>query len=360
MSSIWGNNIKISIFGESHGEAIGAVIDSLPAGLKLDMDKILVQMARRAPGQNKSSTPRKEADFPKILSGVLGGFTTGAPLCAIIENTNTKSGDYQNIDLTPRPSHSDYPAFVKYGGYNDIRGGGHFSGRLTAPMVFSGSVCRQILEEYEIIIGGHIAQIGDVCDKRFDLNNISSELLNLLNQTTFATIDKSAKNAMENKIETARMAQDSVGGIVECAVIGLNVGIGANIFSSVESKLASILFSIPAVKGVEFGLGFGFAEKLGSEVNDQYCVIDGKIKTETNNNGGILGGMTDGAPLVVRVAFKPTPSISKPQSSVNLSTMENTELVIKGRHDPCIVGRALPVVEAAVAIGLLDLILENN
>lgn len=360
MSSIWGNNIKISIFGESHGEAIGAVIDSIPAGLKLDMDKIFVQMARRAPGQGKTSTPRAEKDFPKIISGVQNGFTTGAPICAIIENTNTKSGDYKNISLTPRPSHSDYPAFVKYGGYNDIRGGGHFSGRLTAPLVFAGSICRQILEEYGIVIGGHIAQIGKVHDKGFDLNNISTDLLNSLSQTPFATIDDDAKTQMENAINDARMAQDSIGGIVECATTGLNVGIGANIFSSVESKLSSILFSIPAVKGVEFGLGFNFAEKLGSQVNDQYKTDGEKITTTTNFNGGILGGMTNGAPIVLRVAFKPTPSISKPQQSVDLATMENKELVINGRHDPCIVGRALPVVEAAVAIGLLDLILENN
>lgn len=360
MSSVWGNNIKLSIFGESHGEAIGAVLDSVPAGLKLDMDKILFQMARRAPGQDKTSTPRAEKDFPKIISGVLNGFTTGAPICAIIENTNTKSGDYKNVSLTPRPSHSDYPAFVKYGGYNDVRGGGHFSGRLTAPIVFAGSVCRQILEEYGIIIGGHISQVGNVHDKDFDFNNISADILNSLNRQTFATIDNNAKIEMESAIDDARMAKDSIGGIIECAAIGMNIGVGANIFSSVESKLSSILFSIPAVKGVEFGLGFGFAEKRGSEVNDQYKTDGEKITTETNFNGGILGGMTDGAPIVVRVAFKPTPSISKPQQSVDLCAMENKTLEIHGRHDPCIVGRALPVVEAAVAIGLLDLILENN
>lgn len=359
MSSMWGNNIKISIFGESHGEAIGVVIDSLPAGLKLDMDKILLQMARRAPGQDRTTTPRCEKDTPKIISGVLNGTTTGAPLCAIIENTNTKSADYSNISLVPRPSHSDYPAFIKYGGYNDIRGGGHFSGRLTAPLVFAGSVCRQILEEKGISIGAHISQIGNVKDEMFDMNNISKELLSDLSSRKFATIDKSKAESMRSVIEQARLSLDSVGGTVECAVIGMPVGVGSNIFTSVESKIASMIFSIPAVKGIEFGIGFKFVESNASAVNDEYEIENGKIKTKTNNNGGILGGMTNGAPIVFRTAFKPTPSISKVQNSVDLNKMENTQLEINGRHDPCIVGRALPVVEAAAAIAILDLLFDN-
>lgn len=355
MSSVWGTNIKLSVFGESHGPAIGVVIDSLPAGAELDMEQIYVQMARRAPGQDKTTTARAEKDLPRIVSGVLNGVTTGAPLCALIENTNTHSRDYADLSVMPRPSHSDYPAYVKYKGYNDIRGGGHFSGRLTAPIVFAGAVCRQILAQKGVVIGGHIAQIGPVEDEKFELNNISKELLKTLSETSFATISSAAGLAMKNVILKAKMEQDSVGGIVECAAVGLSVGVGSNIFTTVESVLSSLFFAIPAVKGVEFGLGFGFAGEQASRVNDQYQVQGGEIKTATNYNGGVLGGMTNGAPVVARVAFKPTPSISLPQDSVNLATNEPEKLVIHGRHDPCIVGRALPVVEACMAIGLLDL-----
>lgn len=355
MSSEFGKNIKLSIFGESHGEVIGCVIDGLPSGIELDMDKIYVDMARRAPGKDKSSTPRLEKDIPNIISGVLNNVTTGAPLTMVIQNTNTKSGDYSNLMTLPRPSHSDYPAYVKYGGNNDVCGGGHFSGRLTAPLVFAGAVAKQILSDKGITIGAHIAKIGSVSDDMFDKNNISAELLNELNTQSFSTISADAQAKMRDVIEDARLNQDSIGGAVECAAIGLPVGIGANIFSTVESQLASILFGIPAVKGVEFGAGFDFAQMTGSQANDAYCVKDGKIALETNNNGGVLGGMTSGAPIVLSVAIKPTPSISKPQKTVNLQTMEEETLVIKGRHDPCIVARAVPVVEAAVAFGLLDM-----
>ncbi|MCH5321015.1 MAG: chorismate synthase [Eubacterium sp.] len=357
MSSEFGKNIKLSIFGESHGEAIGCVIDGLLAGIKLDMDKIYVDMKRRAPGQDKSATPRLEKDIPHILSGVLDGVTTGAPLAMIIENTNTKSGDYSNLMTVPRPSHSDYPAYVKYEGHNDIRGGGHFSGRLTAPLVFAGAVAKQILNKKGITIGAHIAKIGDVQDEMFDKNDISAELLNSLSSVPFSTISDDAQEKMREVIEKVRLNQDSVGGVIECAVVGLPVGVGANIFSTVESHLSSIVFAIPAVKGVEFGAGFDFANMTGSQANDAYCINDGKVALKTNNNGGILGGMTTGAPLVLSVVIKPTPSISIPQQSVNLQTMEEETLVINGRHDPCIVPRALPVVEAAVAFGLLDLMM---
>lgn len=357
MSSNFGDNIKLSIFGESHGEAIGCVIDGLPSGVKLDMDKIYLDMSRRAPGKDRTATPRLEKDIPHIISGVLNGVTTGAPLAMIIENTNTKSGDYSNLMTVPRPSHSDYPAYVKYNGNNDIRGGGHFSGRLTAPIVFAGAVAKQILAKKGITVGAHILRVGNVVDEKFDKLNVDRETLENLSKKSFSTLSPEAEKYMRNEIEKARLDCNSVGGIVECAAVGLPVGVGANIFSTVESKLSSILFGIPAVKGVEFGTGFGFSKMLGSDANDQYCIKDGKVALMSNNNGGVLGGMTNGAPIVVSVAFKPTPSIAKKQKSVNLQTMKEEELVIKGRHDPCIVPRAVPVVEGAVAFGLLDLMI---
>lgn len=357
MSSDFGKNIRFSIFGESHGEAIGCVINGLPAGISLDMDKIYLDMSRRAPGKDKTATPRLEKDIPHILSGVLDGVTTGAPLAMEIKNTNTKSGDYSNLMTVPRPSHSDYPAHVKYGGNNDIRGGGHFSGRLTAPLVFAGAVAKQVLALKGVTVGAHIAKIGSAEDKMFDKNNIDKSLLDSLSSSAFSVIDEDAEVRMRAVVEDARLAQDSVGGVIECAAIGLPVGIGANMFSTVESHIASILFGIPAVKGVEFGAGFGFADMNGSEANDPYGIADGRVTLLSNNNGGVLGGMTSGAPVVVSVAIKPTPSISQPQKSVNLQTMKEETLVINGRHDPCIVPRAVPVVEAAVAFALLDLMM---
>lgn len=357
MSSVIGDKIKLSIFGESHGEAIGCVIDGLPAGIKIDMNAVYKDMQRRAPGKDKTATPRLEKDIPHILSGMLDNVTTGAPLAMVIENTNTKSGDYSNLMTVPRPSHSDYPAYVKYGGNNDVRGGGHFSGRLTAPLVFAGSVAKQILSQRGVAIGAHIKQIGSVCDAVSDLNKIDKPLLDTLSSSTFSLIDETKEQAMRDEIEKARLNLDSIGGIIECFAVGLPVGLGGNMFDTVEGKLASILFGVPAVKGVEFGLGFGFADKRASEVNDEYEIKDGRVATLSNNNGGVLGGMTDGAPLSVSVAIKPTPSIAKKQKSVNLLTMENAELEIHGRHDPCIVVRAVPVIECAVALGLLDLMM---
>lgn len=357
MSSVIGDKIKLSIFGESHGEAIGCVIDGLPAGIKIDMNAVYKDMQRRAPGKDKTATPRLEKDIPHILSGMLDNVTTGAPLAMVIENTNTKSGDYSNLMTVPRPGHSDYPAYVKYGGNNDIRGGGHFSGRLTAPLVFAGSVAKQILSQMGVTIGAHIKQIGSVCDAVSDLNKTDKSLLDTLSSSTFSLIDETKEQAMRDEIEKARLSLDSVGGIIECFAVGLPVGLGGNMFDTVEGKLASILFGVPAVKGVEFGIGFGFAEKRASEVNDQYEIKNGRVATLSNNNGGVLGGMTDGAPLSVSVAIKPTPSIAKKQKSVNLLTMENAELEIHGRHDPCIVVRAVPVIECAVALGLLDLMM---
>lgn len=355
MSSEFGNKIKLSIFGESHGEAIGCVIDSIPAGVKLDMEKIYFDMARRAPGKDKTATPRLEKDIPHILSGVLNGVTTGAPLAMIIENTNTKSGDYSNLLSVPRPSHSDYPAYVKYQGNNDIRGGGHFSGRLTASLVFAGAIAKQILAQKGITVGAHILSINNVLDDSFDKANVSEKELLAVSSKAFCVINDEIEDKMRASVEKARLDGDSVGGVIECAVVGVPVGIGANIFSTVEGHISSALFGVPAVKGVEFGAGFDFAKMTGYEANDTYSISNGNVKINKNNNGGVLGGMTTGAPIIVRAVVKPTPSISKVQKSVNLQKMTEEELVIHGRHDPCIVPRAVPVVESAVAFALLDL-----
>lgn len=354
--SSFGSKIKLTIFGESHGEGIGAVVDGIPAGVKLDMDKILIQMSRRAPGKDKTATPRVEKDLPKIISGVLNGVTTGAPIACVIENTNTKSGDYSNLLETPRPAHSDYTAFVKYGGNNDIRGGGHFSGRLTAPIVFVGSLIRQILEQKGIFIAAHISSIGSVNDTRFNPVYIPADLIERLNQETFALIDRDKEQPMRCVVEAARKELDSVGGTVECAVVGMPVGVGGPLFDGIEGRLSQAIFAIPAVKGVEFGSGFDCTALRGSENNDPFEYKDGKVITTTNNAGGILGGISDGMPVIFRAAFKPTPSIAREQSSVNLSTRENTTISVKGRHDPCIVPRAVSVVEAMAAIAIFDMI----
>lgn len=352
----FGSKIRLTVFGESHGEAIGAVLEGVPAGVRLNMDKILTQMARRAPGKDKTATPRVEKDYPNIKSGVLDGVTTGAPIACVIENTNTKSGDYKSLLETPRPSHSDYAAYVKYGGCNDIRGGGHFSARLTAPIVFAGAVLRQILEEKGIKIAAHIASIGGVDDERFDPVNIPDELMDRLSAESFALIDRSVEDKMRAEVEAARMDLDSVGGTVECAVTGLPTGIGGALFDGVEGQIAKAVFGVPAVKGIEFGRGFESGRIRGSENNDPFEYKDGKVVTKTNNAGGILGGITSGMPVVFRAALKPTPSIAREQDTVSLSAKENTKLSIKGRHDPCVVPRAVSVIEAVTAIAIYDLI----
>ncbi len=360
MGSTWGEAIRVSIFGESHGGGVGVVIDNLPAGEALDWDAVLVQMARRAPGRDRSSTPRKEADLPEILSGVWEERTTGAPLCALIRNTNTRSQDYEALRRFPRPGHSDYPGFIRYGGYNDIRGGGHFSGRLTAPLVFAGAVCRQILERRGVKIGGHIAEIHGVRDADWNPADIPGELLERLSSAYFPLIDPEREDAMRAEIEQARLEQDSVGGVVECAVLGLPAGIGSPMFGGVENVLSSVLFGVPAVKGVEFGAGFGAASLRGSEDNDAYYVENGGVKTRTNHSGGILGGITTGMPVVFRAAVKPTSSIAREQDTVDLETMRDAKLSVHGRHDPCIVPRAVPVLEAAAAIGVVNLLAERG
>lgn len=357
MSSIWGEKVKISVFGGSHTAAIGVTIDGLPSGEKIDMDKVLLQMSRRAPGKDKTATPRCEKDFPNVICGLKDGFTTGAPLTAIIVNTNTKSSDYGAVPELVRPGHADLTALYKYGEHSDFRGGGHFSGRLTASIVFAGAVCRQILERKGIVVGAHALSIGSVKDISLDSLNPEKALLERLNSEYFSVINPEAKEKMYAEVEKYRMESDSIGGIVECAAINVPKGIGDPMFGSVESVFSSILFSIPAVKGVEFGRGFGVAEMCGSENNDPYRVDDkGNFVTETNNAGGILGGITNGMPIVFRLAFKPTPSIGKEQKTVNTKNRENADYTIHGRHDPCIIPRAIPVVEAAAAIALMNLI----
>lgn len=357
MSSSFGEQIKITIFGQSHSEGIGVVIDGLPAGEPVDLAQVQQFMRRRAPGQNAYSTSRKEADIPRILSGLFEGKTCGAPLCAIIENTNARSGDYAQFKDIPRPGHADYTAWVKYGGANDYRGGGHFSGRLTAPLCFAGAVCIQLLERRGVHIGAHILSIHGETDIPFDPVAIDADTLQSIRERPFPVQDMTAGERMQAVIADAKANLDSVGGIVECAATGLPVGVGEPMFDGLESRLAAAIFAIPAVKGVEFGEGFGAASLFGSENNDAFFYdAAGRIQTRTNRHGGSLGGLSSGMPLILRAAFKPTPSIAKTQESVSLSRQENSPLHISGRHDPCIVPRAVPCVEAAAAVTLLDLL----
>ncbi len=361
MSSIWGEKIRISIFGGSHTEAIGVTIDGLPAGEEVDMDAVLRQMARRAPGQDPTATQRKEPDTPKVLCGLLDGVTTGAPLTAIVENTNQRSKDYSNLKTHPRPGHADYTAWVKYGGRNDVRGGGHFSGRLTAPLVFAGAVARQILERRGILVSSHITSIWRVGGGLIDQVDPDLELLRRLSTEYFPVADPRAKERMRRVIEGARRAGDSVGGTVECFIVGLPAGAGDPMFGGVENLISSLVFGIPAVKGIDFGAGFSSAWLRGSWNNDPfYCDDEGKVKTRTNRCGGILGGITNGMPVIFQVAFKPTPSIGREQDTVDLESGQNAKLTIHGRHDPCIVPRAAPVVEAAACIAALELLARDN
>ncbi len=325
MSSTYGNKIKISIFGQSHSEAIGVTIDGLPAGFSIDMEKLQVFMNRRAPGQSKYTTSRKEADVPAFLSGLVDGVTCGAPLTAIIRNTNTRSSDYDNIRDIPRPGHADFTAHVKYGGFEDVSGGGHFSGRLTAPLCVAGGICKQLLEKQGIEITASISEIGGNAEEPF------------------------------SAIEEAGSRGDSVGGIIECVVTGLPAGIGEPMFDGLENRIAQAVFAVPAVKGIEFGRGFEAGRICGSENNDEFYYDGGEVKTRTNHHGGILGGISSGMPVVFKTAIKPTPSIAIEQNSISYSRKENAVLAVRGRHDPCIVPRALPCIEAAAAIAVYDL-----
>ena len=352
MSSTYGESLKLSIFGQSHGPAIGMTLDGIPAGLPVDEVKLQRFLDRRAPGQNGWSTPRKEGDKPTFLSGIVEGVTCGAPIAAAIYNTNTRSGDYDSLKDCPRPGHADFTANVKYGGAQDAAGGGHFSGRLTAPLCIAGGMCKQWLEEMGIQISAHILSVGDVSDKPFD--PIAPEMSAIFEE--FPVLDRDKGTEMIDCILRAKEKGDSVGGVVECAVTGLPIGIGEPMFGGVESRIAQIIYGIPAVKSISFG----DTKPYGSQNNDPLTIINGEVRTKTNNAGGILGGITSGMPVIFRTGFKPTPSIALAQTTVSLSTMEETTIAIKGRHDPCIVPRAVPVVEAAAAIALYDLILSRT
>ena len=356
--NVWGNKLKISIFGESHGNGIGAVVDGIPSGLKLDEEFIRREMQRRAPGRDKFSTPRKEADEVEILSGVVDGYTTGTPICGIIRNTNTRSRDYHKELI--RPGHADCTGFARYGETHDFRGGGHFSGRITAALVFAGALAKLALREKGVTIASHIKSIGSVCEKSFlDFESIDEKLLCGLTEKAFPVIEDECGEGMKKVITEAAADKNSVGGIIECAAIGVKPGVGAPFFAPLESLISSIMFSIPAVKGIEFGDGFGSASLRGSQNNDPYDTDGVRIFTKTNHAGGILGGMTTGMPLIFRAAMKPTPSIFKEQDSVDMVSMKPVKLSIKGRHDPCIVLRAVPVFEAAAAIAVYDLLADS-
>ena len=359
MSSEFGKQLRVSVFGQSHGKAIGVNIDGLPAGEAIDLDELNAFLDRRKPGKSPLSTARKETDTPVFLSGLEDGVTCGFPMCVMITNSDQHSSDYSELADKPRPSHADYTAHIKWGGHADMRGGGHFSGRLTAPLCVAGGIAKQILARRGVYVGAHLAAVGTEDDAPFPLHP-TKELFDAVATKPFPVLDDGAGERMQALILEARQNLDSVGGIIECAAIGLPAGLGDPMFDGIENRLAAALFGIPAVKGVEFGLGFGSARLHGSENNDPFAVEDSKIVTTANRAGGILGGITTGMPVTLRVAVKPTPSISRPQQTVSLSAMEDTELVIRGRHDPCIAHRAVPVVEAVTATVILDLLLEGN
>ncbi|MDR2357133.1 MAG: chorismate synthase [Oscillospiraceae bacterium] len=355
MSGSWGGGLKLSLFGESHGPAVGVVINGLPPGFAPDWDEVRGEMARRAPGNSPLTTPRRESDEWEVLSGIFEGAATGAPLCAVIRNADARSGDYERGVM--RPGHADLTAFIKYGGYADYRGGGHFSGRLTAPLVFAGTLARQILRADGIMIGARILSIRGVRD----IDASPEEVLAASGAARGLPVCSAERGErMRAEIEAARERGDSVGGVVECVALGTPPGWGAPFFRSLESVVAEMMFSIPAVKGVEFGGGFAMSDKLGSESNDQMRMSGGRVVYETNHNGGVAGGISTGQPIVLRVAIKPTPTISRPQTTVDILRGETVEHSFAGRHDPCVAPRAAPVIEAGLALCLLDLRKEGS
>ncbi len=369
MKNTYGEHIRLTIFGGSHDVEIGMTLEGFPAGVRLPEADLLAFMARRAPGQGPWATARREPDTPIFTAGIREKITAdgqkvyisdGTPMRAVIVNQNQHSGDYSSLSDIPRPSHADYPARVKFGEAVDLRGGGKYSGRLTAPLCIAGAFCLAYLSMRGIEIGAHIAAVGSVSDTPFDRINLTSDALHAPGACQFSVIDPDAGEAMRGEIECARLAADSVGGAVECAVIGLPVGLGDHPFDGMEGRLASILYSIPAVKAVAFGDGFDFVRGYGSTHNDAYFIAEnGAVRTKTNHCGGIVGGMSTGMPVVFSVAIKPTPSIGQEQSSISLSKHENVNFTIKGRHDPCIVPRAVPVVEAAAAVAIADMLLDD-
>lgn len=359
MATSYGKNIHISVYGGSHDPEIGIYASGLPAGFTFDKEELFAFMKRRAPGQNALSTPRKEADIPEFLSGVNGSTLNGQELHAVIRSTNQRSSDYSNLSFVPRPSHADFAARMKYGDTVDLRGGGHFSGRLTAPLCIVGGICLQYLKQKGIDIVAHIYSVGEIPDRPFDPVNIGKDDKKLLqSRTDFPVLDEQAGQSMRTLIEEVRADGDSIGGIVECAVTGLSAGLGEHMFDGVENRLSSMVFAIPGVKGIEFGDGFSCTTRRGSENNDAFDTDGTRIFTKTNHAGGILGGMSTGMPVLFRAAMKPTPSIFKEQDSVDMISMQPVKLSIRGRHDPCIVLRAVPVFEAVTAIVMCDLLLD--
>lgn len=354
-----GRLCTLTIYGESHGPSIGAILDGLPAGVTIDWAEVTREMARRAPGQSALTTARRETDAFTVESGYVDGHTTGTPLAVRIANGDHHSADYSRMKAVMRPGHGDYAGQVRYGGWNDVRGGGHFSGRLTAPLVFAGAVARQILRRQDVHVGAHIRRIADVEDRPFPALGLDAEALAALGREALPLLDPEKAEPMAAAILRAKEAGDSVGGVIEGMVQGLPAGLGDPLFDSVESRLAQMLFSVPAVKGVEFGDGFALAGMRGSEANDGMYWEGGSVRLASNHNGGLTGGITNGAPLLFRVAVKPTPSIALPQHTVNLHTGADEVLTISGRHDPCIVPRAVPVIEAAAAWTVLDILLES-
>lgn len=360
MNNTFGRSATLTVFGESHGVSIGAVLDGLPSGEAIDWDAVRAEMARRAPGRNAMSTARSEADAFEIQSGFFNGYTTGTPICAVIRNGDHHSKDYDQLRHTMRPGHADYSGKIRYDGFNDYRGGGHFSGRLTAPIVLAGAVASQILGRRGIFVGAHILQIGTVHDAAFNPLGEDEAVFTDLKKETLPVLDKTKQKAMESEIMHAKGDLDSVGGIIECMVTGLPAGLGDPLFDSVESALSHMMFSIPAVKGIEFGDGFALASMRGSAANDPFYYDGTAVKTKTNHNGGINGGITNGMPVLFRTVIKPTPSIGQKQETIDTDTKKNCTLEIKGRHDPCIVQRAVPVIEAAASWTILDIVMTRK
>ena len=350
----FGSRLHLQIFGQSHSQSMGAVLDGLPSGLKIDEERLAAFMERRAPGRDEFSTKRKEADRVEFVSGVLDGVTTGAPVCLLIQNHDTRSGDYDRLRFIPRPSHADYPAFVRFGDARDHRGGGEFSGRLTAPLCAAGFLCLELLREKGVEIGAHISSVGPCEDDRFDP---LAPQLHAAHEKPFPVLNDEQGARMQDIIRAAKSAADSIGGSIECGITGVPAGVGGTSFGSLEGMLSLAMFAIPAVKGVEFGSGFAGALLRGSENNDPYRTDGDCIVTRSYHAGGILGGLATGMPILFRVAVKPTASIGREQESVSLTENRNVPLQIVGRHDPCIVQRAVPVVEAAAAVAMLDLLL---
>ena len=362
MASVYGRSISLSIFGQSHSPAIGCSLDGIPAGHAIDMDRLQRFLDRRAPGRSATATARREADAPEFIAGITDGRTNGAPIAAIIRNGNTRSQDYDELRRIPRPGHADCPARVKYGNAHDVAGGGHFSGRLTAPLCVAGGIALQILEEAGIRIIAHIASLGpdEILDMPLDPLHLNEAQATLIAANPLPCISSAAAVRMRESILDAKSRMDSVGGVVECAAYGVPTGLGDPMFDGIENRIAQIAFGIPAVKGVEFGAGFASAKLFGSQNNDPYRMEDGTVRPQTNNAGGILGGISTGAPIIWRMAVKPTPSIGIAQKSVDMNAGEDAELTVHGRHDPCIVPRAVPVAEAACALALLDLMLSDH